>query len=36
MSRVEEVRLADSFGNGHEVHLKPRAGDLDFTDMFRV
>jgi sugar phosphate isomerase/epimerase len=35
MSRVEEVRLADSFRNGHEVHLKPGAGDLDFTDMFR-
>jgi sugar phosphate isomerase/epimerase len=23
MSRVEEVRLADCFRNGHEVHLKP-------------
>lgn len=33
--RVEEVRLADCFRNGHEVHLKPGAGDLDFGDMFR-
>lgn len=35
MSMVEEVRLADCFRNGHEVHLKPGAGDLDFGDMFR-
>jgi sugar phosphate isomerase/epimerase len=35
MSRVEEVRLADCFRNGFEVHLKPGAGDLDFADMFR-
>ena len=35
MSRVEEVRLADCLRNGHEVHLKPGAGDLDFADMFR-
>ena len=35
MSRVEEVRLADCFRNGHEVHLKPGVGDLDFVDMFR-
>ena len=35
MNRVEEVRLADCFRNGHEVHLKPGAGDIDFTDMFR-
>jgi len=35
MSRVEEVRLADCFRNGHEVHLKPGAGNLDFVDMFR-
>ena len=35
MSRVEEVRLADCFRNGHEVHLKPGAGDLDFADMFK-
>jgi sugar phosphate isomerase/epimerase len=35
MSLVGEVRLADCFRNGHEVHLKPGAGDLDFADMFR-
>ena len=34
MSRVEEVRLADCFRNGHEVHLQPGAGDIDFADMF--
>jgi sugar phosphate isomerase/epimerase len=35
MNRVFEVRLADCFRNGHEVHLKPGAGNLDFGDMFR-
>src|SRR5216684_4307835 len=35
MTRVEEVRLADCFRNGDEVHLKPGAGNLDFGDMFR-
>jgi sugar phosphate isomerase/epimerase len=35
MERVAEVRLADSWRNGNEVHLKPGAGDLDFADMFR-
>jgi len=35
LSRVEEVRLADCFRNGYEVHLKPGAGDLDFGDMFK-
>ena len=35
MSMVGEVRLADCFRNGHEVHLKPGAGDLDFGDLFR-
>src|SRR3954471_3436224 len=35
VSRVEEVRLADCFRNGHEVHLPPGQGDLDFGDMFR-
>ena len=34
-ARVEEVRLADCFRNGHEVHLKPGAGDIDFAEMFR-
>ena len=32
---VGEVRVADCWRNGHEVHLKPGAGDLDFADMFR-
>ena len=35
MGRVEEVRLADCFRNGDEVHLPPGRGDLDFADMFR-
>ena len=35
-SMVGEVRLADCFRNGHEVHLKPGAGDLDFGEMFRL
>lgn len=35
ITRVEEVRLADCFRSGFEVHLKPGAGDLDFSDMFR-
>jgi sugar phosphate isomerase/epimerase len=34
-SLVGEVRLADCWRNGHEVHLKPGAGDLDFGDMFK-
>lgn len=33
--QVGEVRLADCWRNGHEVHLKPGAGDLDFVDMFK-
>ena len=35
MDRVEEVRLADCFRNGYEVHLPPGEGDVDFADMFR-
>jgi sugar phosphate isomerase/epimerase len=35
MGRVAEIRLADCFRNGSEVHLKPGAGDIDFVDMFR-
>ena len=35
MGRVEEVRLADCWRNGNELHLKPGAGNLDFADMFR-
>jgi sugar phosphate isomerase/epimerase len=34
-ARVHEVRLADCFRNGHEVHLRPGEGDLDFANMFR-
>lgn len=35
MERVAEVRLADCWRNGHEVHLRPGEGDFDFGDMFR-
>lgn len=35
-SRVGEVRLADCFRNGHEVHLPPGQGDLDFGQMFSL
>jgi sugar phosphate isomerase/epimerase len=34
--RVGEVRLADTYRNGHEVHLKPGDGDLDFGAMFKA
>jgi sugar phosphate isomerase/epimerase len=34
-ARVHEVRLADCWRNGHEMHLKPGDGDLDFAAMFR-
>lgn len=34
--RVGEVRLADTWRNGHEVHLKPGAGNLDFGMMFKL
>ena len=34
-SRVAEVRIADAFRLGKEVHLKPGDGDLDFSRMFR-
>jgi sugar phosphate isomerase/epimerase len=34
--RVGEVRLADTYRNGHEVHLKPGDGNLDFGAMFRA
>ncbi len=35
-NRVGEVRLADCFRNGHEVHLPPGKGDLDFGEMFKL
>jgi sugar phosphate isomerase/epimerase len=34
--RVGEVRLADTYRNGHEVHLKPGDGNLDFGAMFKA
>ena len=34
--RVGEIRLADTWRNGYEVHLKPGAGDLDFGAMFKL
>ena len=33
--RVAEVRLADCHRNGHEVHLVPGEGDIDFGRLFR-
>jgi len=33
---VGEVRLADCYRNGHEIHLKPGAGNLDFGQMFSL
>ena len=35
MERVEEVRLADCFRLGKEVHLVPGEGDFDFADLFK-
>lgn len=34
--RVAEVRIADTWRNGHEIHLKPGAGDVDFGAMFKL
>jgi len=34
--RVGEVRLADTWRNGYEVHLSPGAGDMDFGTMFKL
>ena len=34
LSRVNEVRLADCFRNGHEEHLIPGQGDFDFQNLF--
>jgi len=34
--RVHEVRLADCFRNGYEVHLPPGKGDIDFGRMFKL
>ena len=35
LGRCDEVRVADCWRNGKEIHLKPGEGDLDFADMFR-
>jgi hydroxypyruvate isomerase len=35
VSRCDEVRLADCWRNGKEVHLQPGEGDLDFAHLFR-
>lgn len=35
IERVGEVRLADCWRGGDEVHLRPGAGDIDFADLFR-
>jgi hydroxypyruvate isomerase len=35
ISRCDEVRLADCWRGGKEVHLKPGEGDLDFAHLFR-
>jgi sugar phosphate isomerase/epimerase len=34
--RVGEVRLADTWRNGYEIHLAPGAGDMDFGTMFKL
>jgi sugar phosphate isomerase/epimerase len=34
--RVAEVRIADTWRNDYEIHLKPGDGDLDFGNMFRL
>ncbi|GJD53675.1 endonuclease 4 [Methylobacterium crusticola] len=35
LARVREVRLADCWRGGDEVHLRPGEGDFDFGDLFR-
>jgi sugar phosphate isomerase/epimerase len=35
IKRCDEVRLADCFRNGKELHLKPGSGDFDFAALFR-
>ncbi|MBS7543824.1 sugar phosphate isomerase/epimerase family protein [Ancylobacter oerskovii] len=36
VGRCDEVRLADCWRNGKEVHLRPGEGDLDFGRLFRL
>ena len=33
---MHEVRLADCFRNGYEVHLAPGKGNIDFGNMFKL
>jgi len=35
IKRCDEVRLADCWRNGKEVHLRPGEGDFDFPGLFR-
>jgi sugar phosphate isomerase/epimerase len=35
VARCDEVRLADCFRGGKEMHLKPGDGDLDFAHLFK-
>lgn len=35
IARCDEVRLADCFRNGKELHLKPGLGDFDFPALFQ-
>jgi hydroxypyruvate isomerase len=35
VTRCDEVRLADCFRGGKEMHLKPGDGDVDFAHLFR-
>jgi sugar phosphate isomerase/epimerase len=35
IARCDEVRLADCFRLGKELHLNPGEGDLDFASLFR-
>jgi sugar phosphate isomerase/epimerase len=35
IKRCDEVRLADCWRNGKEIHLRPGEGDFDFPDLFR-
>jgi len=34
--QVGEVRLADTYRNGHEIHLVPGKGNVDFGTMFKL
>ncbi len=36
LGRCDEVRLADCFRNGKEMHLRPGEGDFDFPALFQL